>query len=341
MLEINRSKYGMADYRVLIGMTNRMQQDLIGLYNTVRLREMAPVHLQQSNTAVFRERFMPGIEATMPQVRREVGRVIQEISAVLGNKMEISELQDYEAYRSDATDDSARSSAEVTLVDPHEHAQKQEGRPAARSNTLFTSGYRSTVAPEGHHTTVSDPIAAGLGSQLDREVGLDGAARAEKETNGYNDLEAGKAHGNGSGAIPVKVKTPEEPPMSKEAPLDPLALTEGDQNHPLMKAHFVFRQSQQDVIAELLEAGLPGHEDDRVNVQSPGVPLSETWSAQQERVRRARAEVSNRKKGRLPKATNNGSGATQSADDLSKQEDPASAQERLLLGITSFAFLGG
>lgn len=324
MLEVNRSRFSMDDYRKLIGLTHKMQQDLIGMYSTIKLRDLASAEINAQNTATFKQNFSAQLDETMPEVRKQVADVIRSVCAVLGDKIAVAELQDYEAFRSNSDDDLSESD-QRTLVDTNKEKKLAPIAGRGRSATFMSTGNRLPITPGGHCDTVDNPLEAGLGQRLDAES---------------NVTKAGITKGNLAKSAEGEYVSDGASPNVNE--VDPLAVTDEERNHPLLAAHFRLRQSQQAVVAKLLLAQA-NEGDDLVRVDNAGRPLAEVWSAASERTKRAEAELSNRKRGRLPKDLENDEikSRLEIASDLTRTKDGPSGQERLLLGVVSFSFLGG
>lgn len=271
-VEINWSKLGMEDYRSMIETTHKLQQDLIGLYSTVVAAEAA--RKAGDATTLFRSAFLPNTKVAFTAMRKEISVAIREICKVLGEGINVDELPEYEDFR--------------------ENFDTEAG-----------------TAPQRRHTeNVRSPLDKGLRRQLDREIGMaptpvHGRSPAPTRRQSMTTLHenamlstgdptkplaspsvAGSGDGNGS--------------ASKDPNSDALAdLGRRLSMSTLVASHIRFRNSQADILSDLLVSGRMAASDSTLRVEQHQPSWAETFSAERERQKKSRIEDFNRRTGRL------------------------------------------
>ena len=311
----------MEDYRFMIASTHKLQQDLIGLYSTVVASEGA--RKAGEETTLFRSAFLPGTKVAFTAMRKEISQSIREICRVLGEGINVDELPEYEDYR--------------------ENLDTEAGGAPQRK----------------HQEDVRSPLDRGLRRQLDREIGmaatpLNGRSPAPTRRQSMTTLTENAVLG--AGEIQKPLASPSGPASTHASGDDTLAeLSRRLTMSTLAASHVKFRNTQQDILSELLTSGKMAASDSILRVDQPQPSWAETFSAAKERQKKVRIEEYNRKTGRLDENVG-------SAEQEEKEKDYAARpagldvpsdlrsgdaklapenESRLLLTMTSVLWLTG
>lgn len=364
-LEVNWSKLGMEDYRQMIDLTHRLQEDLIGMHSTIIAAEASKK--AGGDTTLFRTAFLPSTKASFLVLRRELSVTIREICAVLGEGMRVDELPEYEDFRGSGEEEDAE-----TGVDKNGAVRTRPGR----SDSYM--GYGQARRP-GHEEMVRNPLERGLRRQLDKEIGVAptpvrGRSPAVTRRTSMTTLNEVPSGGKGEPDTAAAADAAPASPLSPSTTVGPTRSTAPSSHgeaqmqelsrrltiSPLLAAHLKFRESQQDVLAELLVSGQMGASNDELFLDSPQPAWSHAFSAEKERKRKQQVEDYNQKSGRLgaeapePSEKVGLGGAEDAAATLSRRKgkegalpdvDDKSTSEageaRLLLTMTSIMWLNG